>query len=330
MKNITVLGDGGWGTTLAIHLYKKGYKIRLWSAFSGYAKVLDKKRLNPKFLPGIKIPKGIIITSKMKVSLESAELIVLAVPSCYMRTILKRLSKYDYKKSIIVSVSKGIEEKSLLRMSELVEGILKGAKFGVISGPTIAYEVARRLPATCVAASGNKDIAKKIQRVFMDERLRVYTSSDTVGVELGGALKNVIALAAGISDGLGFGVNTKAAITTRGLVEISRLGLKLGAKKETFSGLSGLGDLITTCMSSHSRNRLVGEEIGKGKKLKDILKNMEMVAEGIKTAKSAYKLGKKYKVELPIINEVYKVLYKDKSPLSAVNDLMKRKEKEES
>ena len=214
-------------------------------------------------------------------------------------------------------------------MSELIRWVLGKVKLAVLSGPTIAHEVARELPATCVIASKSKKIAQKLQQVFMSEYLRVYTNSDICGVEIGGALKNIIALAAGISDGLGFGINTKAALITRGLVEITRLGVVMGAREETFRGLSGLGDIVTTCMSPYSRNRQVGEKIGRGKRLKDIISKMEMVAEGVKTTKSAYNLGKKHRVELPITNEIYKVLYKNKSPLRAVSDLMRREKKAE-
>lgn len=329
MKKIAVIGDGGWGTTLAIALGKKGYSVKLWSLFENYAKVLNKRRENIKFLPGIKIPSNIIITSDIEKVVARVQLIILAVPSSYLRSVLKVLEKYADKNVVFVNVTKGIEEKTLLRMSELIVSILGRVNLVVLSGPTIAYEVARGMPATAVIASRNEKTAKIVQEVFTTDRFRVYTSSDVIGVELGGSLKNIVAIAAGISDGLGFGVNTKAALVTRGLVEITRLGVAMGAKKETFSGLSGLGDLVTTCMSPHSRNRQVGEAIGKGKRLKDILHRMEMVAEGIKTTKSAYQLSKKYKVELPITNEIYKVLYKNKNPLRAVNDLMRREKKTE-
>jgi glycerol-3-phosphate dehydrogenase (NAD(P)+) len=329
MRNITVIGDGGWGTTIAIHLFRKGKRVKLWSAFGDYAEILDKQRINPKFLPGIKIPKGISITSDMQEAIEEADLIILAVPSCYMRRVLNILKKHDYRKAVVLSVAKGIEEKSDLRMSEVVREILGRPKFAVLSGPTIAYEVARGIPSTCVIASRDKKTAQLLQRVFTSRSLRVYTNFDVTGVELGGALKNIIALAAGISDGLGFGINTKAALVTRGLVEIARLGVAVGGRKETFSGLSGLGDIVTTCMSSYSRNRQVGEKIGKGQKLKSILDKMDMVAEGILTTKSGHSLGKKYKVELPITNEIYKVLYKNKKPGKAVDDLMTREKKTE-
>ncbi len=329
MRKTAIIGDGGWGTTLALHLYKKGYKVNLWSAFGVYAARLNKIRENLKFLPGIKIPKGILITSDIEAAVGDADLIILAVPSCYMRGVLEKMKSSCFRDKIVLSVSKGIEEKTHLRMSELVREVLGQVKMAVLSGPTIAHEVARGLPATCVIASRCEETAKALQKIFIDERLRVYTNLDVVGVELGGSLKNIIALAAGISDGLGFGVNAKAAIVTRGLVEMARLGMAMGAKKETFSGLTGLGDLVTTCMSPYSRNRQVGEKIGKGKKLNDIIDKMHMVAEGVKTAKSVYNLSKNYSVELPITTEIYRVLYKNKDPLRAVNDLMKREGKRE-
>jgi glycerol-3-phosphate dehydrogenase (NAD(P)+) len=329
IMNIAVLGDGGWGTTLAILLFNKGYNLTLWSAFKEYALYLDKKRENKKFLPGIKIPPKIEITSDLEKSLLNKDIIILAIPSIYLRDILKEVKKYKISSSIFVSAVKGIERKTLLRMSEVIKEQLGKIKLGVLSGPTIAYEVARQIPTTCVVASEDEKIAKILQGVFITERFRVYTNSDVVGVELGGSLKNVIAIACGISDGLGFGTNTKSAILTRGLVEISRLGQAMGAKEKTFFGISGLGDLATTCMSPFSRNRWVGEEIGKGKKLKEILKKMTMVAEGVFTTESAYRLSLKYKVEMPITKEVYLVLYKNKPALKAVKDLMSRRRKEE-
>jgi len=327
--NISILGDGGWGTTLAILLFNKGYHLTLWSAFKDYAQYLDKKRENKKFLPGIKIPKRIEITSDLEKSLSNKEIIILAIPSIYLRNILKEVKKYNIHSSIFVSVIKGIEQKTLLRMSEVIKEELGKIKLGVLSGPTIAYEVARGIPTTCVVASQDKKISKILQDIFITERFRIYTNEDVIGVELGGSLKNVIAIACGISDGLGFGTNTKAALLTRGLVEISRLGQAMGANPKTFWGISGLGDLATTCMSPFSRNRSVGEEIGRGKKLKEIIKKMDMVAEGIFTTESAYQLSLKYKIEMPITKEVYLVLYKDKPALKAVKDLMSRKRKDE-
>jgi glycerol-3-phosphate dehydrogenase (NAD(P)+) len=329
MKKISVIGDGGWGTTLAIHLAKKKNKVILFSAFKAYAAKISRTRKNDKFLPGIKIPKSILITADIKEAIEAPEIIVLAVPSCYMRSVLLKIKKTNYKKKTFLSVSKGIEEKNHKRVSELIYEILGSVDLSILSGPNIAYEIARGYPATCVIASKNISRAKALQKIFNDQKLRVYTSSDVIGVELGGSLKNIIAIAAGISDGLGFGMNAKAAIVTRGLVEMARFGVALGAKKETFSGLSGLGDLVTTCMSSHSRNHFVGQQIGQGKKLKSVISHMDMVAEGIKTVKSVYELNKKYKIEIPITTEIYKVLYKNKSPLKAVSDLMLREKKME-
>ena len=229
----------------------------------------------------------------------------------------------------LVSLTKGIETETLLRPSEILGEVLGGSKIAVLSGPSISFEVARNLPTTVVAASRDASFANEVQNIFTTENFRVYTTDDLAGVELGGALKNIIAIAAGIADGLGLGVNTKAALLTRGLVEIIRLGVKAGARKETFFGLSGLGDLTTTCMSKHSRNRKVGEEIGGGKKLKDILTESEMVPEGVTTTRSAYELSKKFAIEMPITEKIYEVLYKNKEPKAAVAELMKRSLKAE-
>ncbi len=329
MKKISIIGDGGWGTTLAIHLSKKEHKVILWSAFKAYANTLKRTRKNNKFLPGIKIPAAIKITSDMKEAVENSEIIVLAVPSCYIRSVLLKIKKTNYKKCLFLSVSKGIEEKTRQRVSDIVYKVLGKVDLSVLSGPNIAYEIARGYPATCVIASKNINRAKDLQKIFTNNKLRIYTGKDLCGVELGGSLKNIIAIAAGISDGLGYGMNAKAAIITRGLVEMARFGVALGARKETFSGLSGMGDLVTTCMSTHSRNHFVGERIGRGKKLKSIIAQMDMVAEGVKTVKSVYELNKKYKIAMPITTEIYKVLYKNKSPLKAVNDLMLREKKME-
>jgi glycerol-3-phosphate dehydrogenase (NAD(P)+) len=326
---ISVLGDGGWGTTLALLLSGKGYEVTLWGAFENYTKILAKNRLNPKFLPGIHIPRRIEITSDLKKAINYKDIIVLAIPSQYTRNILKRIKGNFNKNTTFLSVTKGIEIKSSKRISEVINSELGKVKLAVLSGPTIAGEVVKGIPTTAVIASDNKKVRKLLQNVFNTENFRVYTNADLVGVELGGSLKNVIAIACGVSDGLGFGTNTKAAILARGLAEISRLGKKMGAKLETFSGISGLGDLVTTCISQQSRNRFVGEQIGKGKTLKEIHQHMQMIAEGVPTAKSAYALSKKYKVEMPITKEVYKLLYQNKTPRQAVSDLMTRKSKEE-
>ena len=327
---LAVIGDGGWGTTLAILLHNQGYKVWLWGAFSDYLKLLDKKRKNPKFLPGVNIPQGISFSADIAQVIQGAGLIVLAVPSHFLRGVLAKIKGQDLSRCLILSAAKGIENDTLMRMSEVIEDVLGKSRIAVLSGPSISYEVARGIPTTCVVASRDIQLAGELQDALISERFRVYTSSDVVGVELGGALKNVIAIACGIADGLGFGANTKAAILTRGLVEISRLGQALGAKAQTFSGLSGLGDLVTTCISGHGRNRMVGEQIGRGRKLKQILTRMEMVAEGVKTTESAFFLAQRDKIEMPITVQVYKVLYKDKDPRLAVRDLMLREKKTES
>lgn len=330
ITRITVLGDGGWGTTLARLLALKGYKVRLWGAFKKNIQVIVKARVNEKFLPGIKLPDTIRLTWDLPLAVQGADLIVLAIPSPYLRKVLKRLRHSGLSNVSFLSVSKGIENKTLMRISQIIRQELgKNIKLAVLSGPTIAWEVARGMPTTAVISSTDKRLAQSLQHIFMTERFRIYTNPDMIGVELGGSLKNVIAIACGICDGLGFGANTKAALLTRGLVEIGRLGAAMGARKETFSGLTGLGDLVTTCISPYSRNRYVGEQMGKGKSLKKILSKMDMVAEGITTAKSAYQLSKKYKISMPITEQVYLVLYKDKNPLKAVNDLMTRERKEE-
>jgi glycerol-3-phosphate dehydrogenase (NAD(P)+) len=328
--HISILGDGGWGTTLAILLARKGYHVTLWGAFKDYIKLLNKKRENIKFLPDTIIPEQIKITNDLKDALQNKDIIILAVPSQYIREVLRRIKSLSFsRKSIYVSVTKGIEIGTHKRISEIIHEELGNIKLAVLSGPTIAQEVAKSIPTTAVIASHDKKTAKSLQDIFMSERFRVYTNDDVIGVELGGSLKNIIAIACGISDGLGFGTNTKAAILSRGLAEISRLGQAMGAKISTFSGISGLGDLVTTCISPYSRNRFVGEQIGKGKTLKEISAHMNMVAEGVPTAKSAYDLGFKYHVDIPIIKEVYSVLYKNKSPLKAVKDLMTREKKGE-
>ncbi|HCG76403.1 MAG: glycerol-3-phosphate dehydrogenase [bacterium (Candidatus Ratteibacteria) CG_4_10_14_3_um_filter_41_18] len=328
--NIAVLGAGGWGTTLAIHLARKNHRVRLWEVFPDYALVLQGKRKNLKFLPEISIPKEILISSDLGKVIFKAEVIIIAVPSFAMREVLEKLKIFDFSGMIILSATKGLEMNTNYRMSEVIEEELGDKiKWAVLSGPTVAKEVARGTPTTAVVASNDGKVAAILQRMLMGNRLRLYTSSDTIGVELGGCLKNIIAIAAGIADGLGFGANTKAALLTRGLAEMQRLGKKMGAKAETFIGLSGLGDLVTTCTSKNSRNRNFGEAIGQGKKMEQLLKKTEMVIEGINTTSVTCHLAKKFKVEMPITNAVYKVLFKDKNPLTAVNELMNRKEKTE-
>jgi glycerol-3-phosphate dehydrogenase (NAD(P)+) len=330
IHKITVLGDGGWGTTLAVLLTKKGFALRLWGAFKENILAIRKTRINKKFLDGIRIPKSICLTSDIASAVEGVDLIVLAIPSQFIRGILKRLKKLNICAIPFLSVTKGIEIKRLMRISEVIyQELGRNIKLAVLSGPTIALEVAKGIPTACVVSAKDKAFAKTLQHIFATDRFRIYTNTDVVGTELGGSLKNIIAIACGISDGLGFGANTKAALLARGLAEMSRLGSAMGAKKGTFSGISGLGDLVTTCISHHSRNRFVGEQIGKGKGLREILSQMDMVAEGVPCVKSAYLLSKRYNVSMPITEQVYAVLYKNKHPLKAVNDLMARERKEE-
>lgn len=328
-KNIAVIGDGGWGTTLAVLLAKKGCAVTVWGAFPEQIEVVKSTGENAKFLPGIKIPRNVRFTSSMSEALSGKELVVLAAPSQFTRGVLAILKMEALAGKRFISVTKGIENNTLLRISEVVREVLGPRPFTALSGPTIALEVANGAPTTVVAASPDMALAKEAQDVFMTESFRVYTSDDVTGVELGGSLKNIIAIAAGASDALGFGANAKAALLTRGLAEIVRLGVAMGAKKETFYGLSGLGDLATTCISPHSRNRWLGEEIGKGKKLKDILNETAMVVEGVATAKSARDLSIRHKVEMPITLEIYRVLYENKDPRKAVRDLMTRSPKVE-
>jgi len=329
IREISVLGDGGWGTTLAILLSKKGLKVKLWSAFPDHADIIKKRHENIKFLPGIKMPSEIEITADIHRALEGTSAIAVAVPSQFLRGVISRFKDIHLDSRILVSVVKGIENVTFKRPSEIIKHEIAGAEIAVLSGPTIACEIARGLPASCVVASEKKDIAKQVQELFMSDRFRVYTSTDMTGVELGGALKNIIAIAAGIADGLKLGTNAKAALFTRGLVEMKRLGVALSAEQETFNGLSGIGDLVTTCVSPYSRNRRVGEEIARGNKLLEIMENMDMVAEGIETTRSVYGLSQKIGIDMPITEQVYQVLFKEKNPHTAVSDLMLRDKKPE-
>ena len=331
-EQIAVIGDGGWGTTLGILLSGKGYSVKLWGPFREYVEQLKKKRENIKFLPGVKIPREIFISSDIEeVAGQEAGLIVLAVPSQYLRQVLVRLKGVDLKGAFLLSVIKGLENHTLMRPSEVIKDVLGDVETAVLSGPSIAWEVARGMPAAVVvsSSSGGEEISRRVQQLFMTERFRVYTGDDVAGIELGGALKNIIAIACGISDGLGFGANTKAALLTRGLVEIKRLGKELGANPDTFDGLSGIGDLVTTCVSEHGRNRWVGEQLAGGKGLDEILGEMEMVAEGIRTTESARDAARKYGIEMPITEQVYAVLFQNKDPLLAVSGLMSRTAKPE-
>jgi glycerol-3-phosphate dehydrogenase (NAD(P)+) len=282
---------------------------------------------NPEFLPGISLPPNLKIMNDLEVSSEGRDMLVMAVPSQYLRSVIQRIAPLPLEQTIICNVAKGIENETLKTMSEVILEILQHERkenLAILSGPSHAEEVSRQIPTAVVAASFKPKTSKIVQDAFMTNYFRVYVNDDMRGVELGGSLKNVIAIAAGISDGAGFGDNTKAAIMTRGIYEITRLGVKLGAQPRTFAGLSGMGDLIVTCMSRHSRNRYVGEQLGKGRKLDEVLKEMVMVAEGVATARSVRELEKKYEIELPIMTEVHQVLFENKDPQQATNDLMTR------
>lgn len=328
-KNIAIIGDGGWGTTLSILLADKGYPVVLWGAFEDYVAEMSRTRENRKFLAGVKLPDGLALTSDIEAAVEGADMVVMAVPSQYLVDVLKKIRKTDYQKKPFVSVIKGIENRSFLTMTQLIQKELGKVPVAVLSGPTIAIEVARHVPTTAVAASRDMRLAEAVQEAFSCDYFRVYTNKDVLGVELSGSVKNVIALACGVCDGLGLGTNTKAALLTRGLVEMARLGKALKADPKTFSGLAGLGDLATTCFSVNSRNRFVGSELGKGRSVKDVLGSMDAVAEGVVTAKAVHNLAKKLRIEMPITRAVYEIVYKNKSPKKVVSDLMKRSLKKE-
>lgn len=324
---IAVIGSGSWGTAMAVLLADKGNEVYLWSWIQEETDRLNKYRENKEFLPGVKISENIVCTHNMEECIDNAEVIVTAAPSPATRTTAKQMSEFVKNGQKIVNISKGLEGN--LRLSEVYKEEIPQAEISVLSGPSHAEEVSKQVPTTVVVASESKKTAEFLQDVFMTDVFRVYTSEDVIGVELGGALKNVIALCAGISDGLGYGDNTKAALITRGIAEISRLGSAMGAKTATFAGLSGLGDLIVTATSTLSRNHTAGELLGKGMDLDTVLAKVHMVVEGVNTATAAYELGKAYGVETPIIEQAYNVLYNGKIPKEAVNALMTRQKTSE-
>ncbi len=324
---ITVLGAGSWGTTLSILLYTGHYNVTLWTYRDDHAKSMRETRFNTEFLPDVPLPDDLHISSDLASTVNQAEMIVAAIPTQYVRSVFAQLSDIDLSDKIIVNVAKGIENESLMTISEIIEDCcptVKARKQSILSGPSHAEEVSRNVPTAVVAASPSIETAKLVQQTFLTPYFRVYASADLRGVELGGSLKNVIAIAAGISDGIGFGDNTKAALLTRGIVEITRLGVAMGADQNSFAGLSGIGDLIVTCTSKHSRNRYVGEQIGQGRKLSEILKEMIMVAEGVATTKSVYELSVQYNIDMPISTEVYRMLFEEKDPHQATEELMTR------
>ena len=327
--NIAVIGTGGWGTALAVLLRSNGHRVTLWGRLSEEVEPILAARENRTFLPGVKIPEEIAVTLDTKAAVRNADLVVLAVPSHGMRTICKSFQPFLSANVPAVSVAKGIENESGARMTEVMHDVLRTDRLVVLSGPSHAEEVGRGIPTAVVAAAADMRLASVVQQVFMNDRFRVYTHNDVAGVELGGALKNVIAIAAGICDGIGFGDNTKAALCTRGLAEIGRLATALGARRETLFGLSGVGDLIVTAFSKHSRNRGFGERLGKGETAEQIAASTQMVAEGVRTARAARSLAQKHGVDVPITREVCAILYEGKPPKQAVRDLMTRDAKPE-
>ena len=331
-KNISLLGDGGWGTALACLLAGNGHRATLWGFFPEIMAETSRLRENRNFLPGISIPETVRLTADLSEALLGADLVVFSTPVLHLRSVAESaaliLRKAPPRR--VMTVAKGIERETLLRGSEILRQVLGVADVGLLLGPSHAEEVARRLPCSVVAAAGEEEFAREIQRAFMNERFRVYTSTDTTGVEVGAAVKNVIAIAAGLCHGLGFGDNAKAALLTRGLAEITRLGMAMGARRETFFGLSGLGDLITTCISPYGRNLKVGQEIGKGKKLDAVLAEIApMVPEGVWTTRAVCALAERRRVEMPIAQAVRSVLFENTPPLLAARSLMTREPKAE-
>ena len=330
MAKVGVLGAGSWGTALSVLLHDNGHQVTIWSIDEKEVKMLDEKREHELKLPGVKLAEDMIITGDLETAVRGKDFLVLAVPSPFTRETARKMKPYVADGQIIVDVAKGIEESTLMTLSRQIEEEIPQADVAVLSGPSHAEEVGRKLPTTCVIGAKTRKTAEYLQSMFISRVFRVYTSPDILGIELGGSLKNVIALAAGIADGLGYGDNTKAALITRGIAEISRLGVKMGGKIESFTGLTGIGDLIVTCASVHSRNRKAGYLIGQGKSVREAMDEVQMVVEGVYSAKAAAKLAKKYDVSMPIVEEVNKVLFEGKSPAQAVDDLMQRESRSEN
>ncbi len=325
---ISVIGSGGWGTAIASLLTKNGKAVTLWSWKQEESDAIRENKENKEFLPGVPLPDGITYTADLEKAAD-AELIVIATPSSVLPKTVANLAPFVPAGIPIVNLTKGLSADTDKRFSEVIEELCPQNPVVVLTGPSHAEEVGKGIPTTILAASKNETAAETVQEVFMSPAFRVYTTTDVIGAELGGALKNVIALCAGVMDGLGFGDNTKAALMTRGLAEMSRLGVKMGASPETFAGLSGIGDLIVTCTSMHSRNRRAGILIGQGKSVKEALEEVHMVVEGVYAAESAYKLSRKYEVEMPIVSAAYRVLFEDASPRDEVLKLMQREKKSE-
>ena len=329
MANVGVMGAGSWGTALALLLHSNGHQVTVWSINEEEVEMLSKEREHKSKLPGVKIPEDMVFTSDMETAIKEKEFLVLAVPSAFTRGTARNMKPFVKEGQIIVDVAKGIEEDTLMTLSQQIEEEIPQANVAVLSGPSHAEEVGRGLPTAVVIGAKTEETARYLQEMFMNHVFRVYISPDMLGMELGGALKNVIALAAGIADGMGYGDNTKAALITRGIAEIARLGVKMGGAIESFTGLTGIGDLIVTCASVHSRNRKAGYLMGQGKTMEEAMAEVKMVVEGVYSAKAAAKLGKKYGVALPIVDKVNEVLFEGKDPKEAVDELMLRDSKAE-
>ncbi|MCX7831787.1 MAG: NAD(P)H-dependent glycerol-3-phosphate dehydrogenase [Actinobacteria bacterium] len=328
---IAIIGAGSWGTTLASLLSEIVDEVVLWARRKEIAEEINAYRSNSTYLPGVRLPEKIIATDSLKIAISNADLVIMAVPSKHFREVCNSMVPYVDRNTNFLSVTKGIEADSLLRMSEIISEVfgVSNSSIAVLSGPNHAEEVIKRIPTATVVASENMKLAEELQKILMRDYFRVYTHNDVVGVELAGTMKNVIAIAVGISDGLGYGDNTRATLITRGLAEMVRLGKKMGANPLTFLGLSGIGDLIATATSRHSRNRNFGEEVGKGRKIEEILSSTKMFVEGVVNARSVLQLSEKYGVEMPIVGEVYRIIYERKSPRESVNSLMLRAPKPE-
>ncbi len=326
MARISIIGGGSWGIALAVLLSRNGHEITIWSALENEIAMLKEKHEH-RMLPGVVLPDNTVFTTREQEAVQGKDLLVMAVASSYTRSTARRLKELVENNQKILNVAKGIEETTLMTLSEIIEQEIPQADVAVMSGPSHAEEVGRGLPTTIVVGAGSRATAEYIQNLFMNEMFRVYISPDILGMELGGSLKNVVALAAGIADGLGYGDNTKAALITRGITEIARLGTAMGGRFETFCGLTGIGDLIVTCASMHSRNRRAGILIGQGKTCEEAMAEVKMVVEGVYSAKAAMGLARKYNVQLPIIQQVNEVLFDGKSADQAVKELMLRDKK---
>ena len=329
MKKIGIIGAGSWGTAIAVLLDNNGHDVTMWSAIGNEIDMLQAEHEHKDKLPGIKLSEKMKFTKDLKEAITDMDLIVLAVPSVFTRATAHQMKEFVASGQVVVNVSKGIEEATLMTMSQIIEEEIPQAVVAVLSGPSHAEEVGKLLPTTVVVGARRKATAEHVQGIFSSDVFRAYISPDVMGIELGAALKNVVALAAGMADGLGYGDNTKAALITRGIAEISRLGMAMGGQMETFAGLSGIGDLIVTCASMHSRNRRAGILIGQGKTMEEAMAEVKMVVEGVYSAKAAIALGKKYNIEMPIVEQVNEILFENKKASDAVKELMLRESKEE-